>query len=258
MGLPGLLAAVGGLLIDDPGRGASEGYHHAGKPDRPRLTDYRDLFRTPTFVFNTAGMATVTFATGAYAVWGSTFYQTVRGMTSTTAGRWIGILTAAAGLLGIAVATWLADFLLRFTRRAYLLMAGAAVVIAVPFLMSAILDPERVSSFAMLFVAMVLLASVLGPCNTVTANVVPPNQRAAGFALCIFLMHLFGDISSPILIGVLSELLAIPRIVKSPIGGSLDAIGARPVGETNLTAGLLSVIPVMLLGASSSSAALAT
>ena len=248
VGLPGLLAAVGGLLIDDPGRGASEGYHHAGKSAPPRLTDYRDLFRTPTFVFNTAGMATVTFATGAYAVWGSTFYQTVRGMTSTMAGRWIGILTAAAGLLGIAVATWLADFLLRFTRRAYLLMAGAAAVIAIPFSMSAILDPERVSSFAMLFVAMVLLASVLGPCNTVTANVVPPNQRAAGFALCIFLMHLFGDISSPILIGVLSELLAIPRIVRSPIGGFLDAIGARPVGGTNLTAGMLSVIPVMLLG----------
>jgi MFS transporter, Spinster family, sphingosine-1-phosphate transporter len=127
-------------------------------------------------------------------------------------------------------------------------MAGAAVVIAVPFLMSAILDPERVSSFAMLFVAMVLLASVLGPCNTVTANVVPPNQRAAGFALGIFLMHLFGDISSPILIGVLSELLAIPRIVKSPIGGLLGAIGATPIGGTNLTAGMLAVIPVMLLG----------
>ena len=33
-------------------------------------------FRTPTFVYNTAGMAAVTFATGAYAAWGSTFYQT--------------------------------------------------------------------------------------------------------------------------------------------------------------------------------------
>ena len=38
------------------------------------------------FLYNTAGMAAVTFATGAYAAWGSTFYQTVRGMTATTAG----------------------------------------------------------------------------------------------------------------------------------------------------------------------------
>ncbi len=248
VGLPGLLAAVGGLLLHDPGRGASEGYRHAGKADRPKLADYRDLFRTPSFVYNTAGLAAVTFATGAYAVWGSTFYQTVRGMTSTQAGRWIGILTAAAGLLGISMATWLADYLLRFTRRAYLLMASTAVMIAIPFGMFAILDPEWISSFGMLFVAMVMMASVIGPCNTVTANVVPPNQRAAGFALSIFLIHLFGDISSPILIGFLSEVVVSPRIVGSPVGRLLAALGATPVGKTNLTVGMLSVVPVLLLG----------
>ncbi|SIO66658.1 hypothetical protein SAMN05444166_8169 [Singulisphaera sp. GP187] len=57
-----------------------------------------------------------------YAAWGSTFYQTVRGMSAKSAGLWIGGLTAIAGLLGIACGTWFADFLLKFTRRAYLLM----------------------------------------------------------------------------------------------------------------------------------------
>ena len=51
------------------------------------------------------------------------------------------------------------------------------------------------------------MTSVLGPSNTVTANVVPANRRAAGYALCIFLIHLFGDISSPVLIGYVSDLL---------------------------------------------------
>ena len=96
--------AVGGLMIHDPGRGASEGYHHAGKADRPRLTRLpstcsgrRPSSSTPP------GWRRSRSPPGAYAAWGSTFYQTVRGMTSTKAGRWIGILTAAAGLLGIAV-----------------------------------------------------------------------------------------------------------------------------------------------------------
>ena len=40
-----------------------------------RLNDYFELFRTPTFLYNTAGMAAVTFATGAYAAWGSTFIR---------------------------------------------------------------------------------------------------------------------------------------------------------------------------------------
>ena len=67
---------LAGLLILDPGRGASEGRKYTGKADRPRFRDYAELFKTRTFVFNTAGMAAATFATGAYAAWGSTFYQT--------------------------------------------------------------------------------------------------------------------------------------------------------------------------------------
>jgi MFS family permease len=248
VGLPGLLVALLGLVIRDPGRGASEGKTHAGKADRPRFRDYWALVATPTFLYNTAGMAAVTFATGGYAAWGSTFYQTVRGMSAKRAGLWIGGLTAAAGLLGIAIGTWLADFLLRYTRRAYLLMACLAVLLAIPFGLLGILDPDRATSLGLLFVAMILLASVLGPCNTVTANVVPANQRAAGYALSIFLIHLLGDISSPILIGVISDWFGKPRIAASRLGEVLAGLGAAPVGQSNLTLGMLSVVPVMVLG----------
>lgn len=247
VGLPGLLVAVTGLMIHDPGRGASEGKRQAGKADRPRLRDYLALFRTRTFVLNTLGMAAVTFATGGYAAWGSTFYQTVRGMSAKDAGIWIGGLTAIAGLLGIACGSWLADVLLRVTRRAYLLMASVAILAAIPFGLSGILDPELTTSLGLLFVAMVLLASVLGPCNAVTANVVPANQRAAGYALSIFLIHLLGDISSPILIGAISQWFGNRAVAGSPIGQALVSLGASPVDDSNLTIGMLSVIPVMFL-----------
>jgi MFS family permease len=253
VGLPGLAAAAAGLMIHDPGRGASEGKTHDAKTDRPRLKDYFDLFRTPTFVFNTAGMAAVTFTTGAYAVFGSTFYQTVRGLTATQAGVWIGGMTAVAGLVGIASGTKLADVLRARTRRAYLLLACAAVVAAIPPGMFAMLVPERLSSLSLMFVAMLLMATVLGPCNTVIADVVPANRRATGFSVYIFLIHLLGDISSPILIGELALWLGRPSVVGSPIGQALAAIGALPVktpeGVSNLTAGMLSVVPVMALGA---------
>ena len=96
---------------------------------------------------------------------------------------------------------------------------------------------------------MVLLAMVLGPCNTVTANVVPANQRAAGYALSIFLIHLFGDISSPILIGGLSRPVrqAVRRRVAARPGASPRS-APSPVGKTNLTVGMLSVVPVLALG----------
>jgi MFS family permease len=247
VGLPGITAAAAGLFLHDPGRGASEGIK-AGAKERPRFREYAALFSNRSFLLNTAGMAAVTFASGAYAAWGSTFYQTVRGMTASKAGAWIGGLTAGAGLIGILLGTSVSEILLRFTRKAYLLMACIAVMIAIPFGTFGILDPHWASSLGILFVAMIMLASVLGPCNTVTANVVPANQRAAGYALSIFLIHLFGDISSPILIGLISDLCGKPAISGSILGQILAGMGAVPVGTKNLTAGMLSVVPVLVLG----------
>lgn len=249
VGLPGLVAALAGLFLFDPGRGASEGKTRAAKDDRPRLADYLELFRTPTFLYNTAGMTAVTFATGAYAVYGADFYQTVHRMSATDAGVWIGGMTALAGILGITVGMWLPDLLLKVTRRAYLLVAFAAVAVATPFGLFALIDGDVNSSLVLLFVAMVLMAMVLGPCNTVTANVVPANRRAAGYAVSIFIIHLLGDISSPNLVGAIADLCGRPSVAASPIGQALASIGARPVNGTNLSAGMLSVIPVLGLGA---------
>jgi predicted MFS family arabinose efflux permease len=251
VGVPGLVAALAGLVIHDPGRGASEG-KTTGKADRPSLADYGSIFRTPSFVFNTAGQAAVTFALGALAVWAATFYQRVRGMDAFQAGVWIGGLTAGAGLVGIVLGTWAADALLIRTRRAYLLWPAFAVAVAVPCGTGAILATGRTTSMILLFVTSVMMASVLGPSNTVTANVVPANRRAAGYALCIFLVHLFGDISSPLMIGYISEFFGTPGVAGSRLGLLLESIGAgttpSPTGPTNLTVGMLAVVPMLALG----------
>ena len=165
----------------------------------------------------------------------------------------IGILLAGAGLVGIALSTFVADLLRKVTRRAYLLLASIVVLLSVPLGIAGILVPARVSSLGMLFCASVLMAMVLGPSNTVTANVVPANRRAAGYALFIFLIHLFGDISSPILLGWISGVFGSQAVTNSVLGQLLDSIGAGPTADesgvmTNLTVAMLSVGPVLLLG----------
>ena len=72
-----------------------------------------------------------------------------------------------------------------------------------------------------------MMASVLGPCNTVTANVVPANRRAAGFALLIFLVHLFGDISSPLADRQGLDLFGKPMLAVDSLGRWLESIGAE-------------------------------
>lgn len=248
VGVPGVLAAAAGLAMRDPGRGASEGKAIAGKGDRPGLADVFRLFQIPTFVWNTAGMAAVTFATGAYAVHGSNFFQDVRGMSEAKAGTSIGILTAVAGLLGISLGSFLADALRKYTKRAYLLLAVVVVAAAVPFGFFCILQPNHTLSLTLLFGAMIPLAMVLGPCNTVIANVVPANKRASGYATYILLIHLFGDISSPIILGWISVLFGKPAVAASPIGQFFAWLGAVPVKGENLTVAMLAVAPVLALG----------
>jgi MFS transporter, Spinster family, sphingosine-1-phosphate transporter len=103
---------------------------------------------------------------------------------------------------------------------------------------------------SLLFVAMFLLAATLGPCNTIPANVIPATQRAAAYAFNIFMIHLLGDISSPVIIGRMSDWLGRPSVTQSFLGRFLAALGAAPAaGETtNLTAGMMLVIPVLVLG----------
>jgi MFS family permease len=248
VGLPGLLAAAAGLFVSDPGRGASEGNVVAVKSGRSGLHGYLDFFRTPTFLYNTAGMAMVTFATGAYGAWGLIFYQRVHGLTATEAARSIGTLLVIASVIGIVMGTFLADVLNKFTKRAYLLLAAFAVLAAIPLGAIGILDPVYRSSLVFLFGASVLMSMVLGPCNAVTANVVPANHRAAAYAAFIFSMHLFGDISSQVLLGWISDLFGTPSVAGSSIGKFFASIGAAPVGGTNLSVAMLSVVPVLLLG----------
>ena len=88
VGLPGLVAAFAGLVVKDPGRGAQDGGASVEKSARPGLKDYAELFRNRTFLYNTAGMAAVTFATGAYGAWGLLFYQRVHGLTAHQAGEY--------------------------------------------------------------------------------------------------------------------------------------------------------------------------
>ena len=252
VGLPGLLAAGAGLLMRDPGRGASEGGPAAGQAGRPGLREYLELFRTRSFLYNTAGMAAVTFATGAYGAWGLIFYQRVHGLTASQAGNTIGGLLVVASLIGIALGTFLADLFYKLTKRAYLLLAAFAVLCAIPLGAVGILDPVYKSSLVFLFGASILMSMVLGPCNTVTANVVPANRRATGYAAFIFLIHLFGDVSSPIILGWVSDLFGTPSVAGSPLGQFFASIGAQPVntpeGATNLTVAMLSVVPVLALG----------
>jgi hypothetical protein len=152
----------------------------------------------------------------------------------------------------MSVGGWLADRLAKASPRALFLVPGLAMLGAIPFALVAIYGKTEPQVFGGIFLAEMFMFVNTGPCNAVIANVVMPNMRAAAFAVTLFAVHVLGDIWSPPLMGWVSETFGRRDAMMTPFGQALAAIGAVPTSRRgaapeNLTAGMLVVIPALLL-----------
>jgi MFS family permease len=211
VGGPGLVATLSGLLLREPPRGAmdrAEGLDDLMLSHAPVHVSWRDygmLKHNRSYVHNTLGMALTTFALGGLALWMPTFFHRVKGMTLQEANLWIGPLTVGAGLLGTITGGWLADRLRQRTPGAYFLVSGSGMLLATPFALVSLLANTPTVYLPALFLAACGVFLNTGPCNTILVNVVPPAMRSTAFAINIFLIHVLGDIWSPIAIGTLAD-----------------------------------------------------
>ena len=211
VGGPGLVAALSGLLLREPPRGAmdrAEGLDDLMLSHAPVHVSWRDygmLKHNRSYVHNTLGMALTTFALGGLALWMPTFFHRVKGMTLQEANLWIGPLTVGAGLLGTLTGGWLADRLRQRTPGAYFLVSGSGMLLAMPFALVSLLANTPTVYLPALFLAACGVFLNTGPCNAILVNVVPPAMRSTAFAINIFLIHALGDIWSPIAIGTLAD-----------------------------------------------------
>src|SRR5665213_2563045 len=166
--VPGLILGAICFLMKEPARGqfdeAAAGAAGHMPVRRAALADYLVLFRTPSYVLVTAGMAAMTFALSGIAYWLPRYIVTIRhGGTLASANFKIGAIIAAPFII----------FMLH-------------------------------STFPMVWVCIGIAEFFLflntGPTNTILANVAHPSVRATGFALNIFIIHIFGDaLATPLL-----------------------------------------------------------
>ena len=206
-GAPGLLLALLLLPFDEPERGAADGTGHLPKPV---VADVFHLFRMPQYMLVVGGYVAYSFALGAFGHWGPTFLHREHGMTLVAAAKTFGVMLAIAGILGTFIGGYAATAWHKRNPAAYAWVLGLSVLIAVPAATGAFLARSQTSAMIFLAAAMFLLFLGAGPVNTLILESVPPNLRASAMALSIFLIHLFGDVPSPLLVGWLSD-----------VGGSL-------------------------------------
>jgi MFS family permease len=201
-GAPGLLLALVLLPFAEPRRGAADG---AGPVEKPRPADVFKLFRLPEYLLVVGGYVAYTFALGAFGHWGPTFLHRVHAVPEETAATFFGAVLVCAGILGTFAGGFAATAWRKRNQAAYAWVLGASVLLAVPVAFGAFWFQHKAVAMGCLATAMFLLFLSTGPVNTLILETVPTNLRASAMAVSIFLIHAFGDIWSPEIVGRLSD-----------------------------------------------------
>jgi MFS transporter, Spinster family, sphingosine-1-phosphate transporter len=200
--IPGIVLGALAFLRKDPPRGQAD---HAlpSTVRQPAWGDYILLLRTPSYVLCTLGMTAMTFAIGGIGFWMPYYLKNRPGAEGPVEVVFGGVV-CVAGLLGTLSGGWLGDKLRTRIPGSYFLVSGLAMIAGFPFMIATLSAP-----FPWLWVTIFLACFCLffntGPANTILANVTHPSMRAAGFALNIFFIHAFGDVISPVIIGIVSD-----------------------------------------------------
>jgi MFS family permease len=210
VGGPGLVLALVALALPEPPRGAAELAEAGGEgaphalPLSPRV--YWSLARNRSYVFNTLGMAMMTFSLGGLQFWAPKYLSIGEGdLSLPKATFWLSVVVFFSSIIGMPVGSWLADRLTPRRTGAYFLVSGVGMFASVPFIAAALTSRAPVSVFGGIFLSLTFAMFQFGPTNTINVNVVPPRIRAAGIAVNLFLIHFLGDIPSPSMMGAVSD-----------------------------------------------------
>jgi MFS transporter, Spinster family, sphingosine-1-phosphate transporter len=227
--IPGLALGAWSLFMREPARGQTD-LAHGLAPVKTRWSDYLVLLRTPSYVLCSLGMTAMTFAMGGIAFW-MPYYLKHQAAAPAATTVIFGGITCAAGLTATLLGGWAGDRLRSRFGGAYFLVSGIAMFVGFPFMLLVLRSPFP-WAWVWVFITCFCLFFNTGPTNTILANVTHPSIRAAGFALNIFVIHAFGDVISPVIIGILSDrysmTLAFTVVgVMFPVAGLLWLWGMR-------------------------------
>jgi MFS family permease len=206
--VPGVFLVSLLLLVEEPKRGASE-------PNETGITTlnkknffstYRELFNYPSYLLLTAGYTAQTFALGAFAFWGPTFLHRIRGISLNEADRFFGISLVLTGLIATLLGGFWGTSWIKKNPNAYANLLALSAICAIPVSYFAFVAVNPFFFSASFVLAMFFIFLSTGPTNTLILETVPVPMRASAVAFSIFIIHLLGDLTSPYLVGKLSDI----------------------------------------------------
>ncbi|XP_050410079.1 protein spinster homolog 1 [Patella vulgata] len=210
----GLLCVILILIFcKEPVRGmADEGEHLS---NTSVMTDIKELVKCKSYVLSTIGFTCVTFVAGALALWAPVFMldatETLGQSTSEEQVSLIfGVITVAAGFIGVAAGAESARRYKVYNPRADPLICALGILVCVPFLyFSLVLSQYNImATWILIFIGETMLCLNWAIVADMLLYVVIPTRRSTAEAFQILLSHAFGDAGSPYLIGLIADAIS--------------------------------------------------
>jgi len=201
-GIPGFLLALLLFFIPEPERGMNDVQE---KKDKVSFKSIASLIKNKEYVYVNLGYIFYTFAMGAFSFWGPAFLHRIHGMNEADASLFLGPSLVVGGIVGTLIGGALANRWRSKSPAGYAKLLVISMLFAVPFSFVSFLTENTLLSMICIVISLVFLFQSTGPINTVILESVPYTMRATAMAICIFLIHAFGDLWSPELVGRVSD-----------------------------------------------------
>jgi MFS family permease len=121
-----------------------------------------------------------------------------------------GAIVVISGFASTLLGGWAGDRLRARFPGSYFLVSAVSMLSAFPMLLL-IIWVSFPMAWLFIFLAVFALFFNTGPTNTILANVTHPAIRASAFAVNIFIIHILGDVISPVLMGWIWDMRSMDR-----------------------------------------------
>lgn len=207
---PGLSNVNGGVLI----RNELTSNNASNKASKSRgafkmcnqfprfLIDMKMLLLDKVYVVNVLGYVSYNFVIGAYSYWGPKAGYNIYHMNN--ADMMFGGITIVCGILGTLAGGYILDCMDATISNAFKLLSGATFLGAIFCFISFCL--KGLYGFIALFsVGELLVFATQAPVNYVCLHCVRPSLRPLSMAMSTVAIHIFGDVPSSPLVGILQD-----------------------------------------------------
>jgi len=224
VGAPGLLLAVFmARLLHEPARGSFEA--ETVPPPPPIRITAMTMWVNPAMRHLIAASVIVAMLGHGFTQWMPTFFIRNHELSQSQAGM---IMAAVFGILGAIGALVAGKQFDRLSHKGFqygLWMIAAAQCLMLPFMAAALLTDNLTMSMLLFVIPGFCSNFFLGPALAMVQTLSPLNMRAVASAICLLCLNLIGMGLGPLLVGLLSDVLA-PRYGDSSLSVALACFTA--------------------------------